>query len=69
MLVNGLREKTTVEKADGGEKQLRTGLKYLNLDWCTTISADAVEWAFSQGVEVLWKTSALTVSGKKVRYA
>lgn len=69
MLVKELRGRASADEADDDEKQARPGLEYLDLDWCVSISPDAVEWARSQGVEVSWKTSAPKVSGKKIRYA
>ncbi|KAK0653913.1 F-box/TPR repeat protein pof3 [Lasiodiplodia hormozganensis] len=68
MLIKELRDRAP---SDGGEdgKRARQGLEYLNVDWCTSISPDAVEWARGQGVEVSWKTTVPKPSGKKIRYA
>lgn len=68
MLIKELRDRAP---SDGGEdgKRARKGLEYLNVDWCTSISPDAVEWARGQGVEVSWKTTVPKPSGKKIRYA
>ncbi|EKG18144.1 F-box domain cyclin-like protein [Macrophomina phaseolina MS6] len=68
MLIQELRECRPSEERST-QQQIRRGLEYLNLDWCTSISQDAVEWARAQGVEVSWRTTAPKPSGKKIRYA
>lgn len=67
MLIKDLRERAS-SNAAGDQQQVRPGLEYLNLDWCTSISPDAVEWARGQGVEVAWRTTPPKASGKKIRY-
>ncbi|OJD35703.1 f-box domain protein [Diplodia corticola] len=69
MLIKELRNRAPSNGGGPDEKRASEGLEYLNLDWCTSISSDAIEWARGQGIEVSWRTTVPTASGKKVKYA
>ncbi|KAL1647732.1 hypothetical protein SLS58_002533 [Diplodia intermedia] len=69
MLIKELRDRAPSDGGGPDGERARKGLEYLNVDWCTSISPDAIEWARAQGVEVSWKTTPPKASGKKLRYA
>ncbi|KAI9690018.1 MAG: hypothetical protein M1822_009900 [Bathelium mastoideum] len=58
--VTGAGVKTVVENLIGS-------LEYLIVRQCAFLSADAIEWAKNQGVQVVFRSQEKVVSGRKIR--